>query len=362
MTKAYDGVPGITATWRPLADQRRGWSLDPAVAPVLCRLVKLEHDGDEVASVAIGNKRASFGGELRARMTQLLGLMDGRRTIRDLAAETDEDLDELVDLIGQLYALGAVWNEADCAVPSGAVVSHLDHLAQAFKQELGARIRSVPDALKEHRCRRLVVGYLVEAFHVVSGAAIHISPGVAMAPTHRSRMILSDLLAEEYWHGELLRTGLLKLGFSEQDIARADPLSGTLAFINCLRGAAMTGVLEYAASFLAGEAGSDALGQEAEAKQVASFYEFLGRDGVIPQEALQPFADHALVDVAHGHQTYATELICEREMVSGQDQSSMRRAMLMYLQTVGERERQLVRFYGAPDGPPFFTADELPAP
>lgn len=362
MTKAYEGVPGMTSAWRPLADQRQNWSLDPVVAPVLCRLVKVDHQEDGVAALSIGNKRASFDGELRERITRLVGLMNGRRTLRELASETDEDLDELIELVGQLYALGAVWNEADCSVPSGALVSHLDHLAQAFKQELSTRIRSVRDALEGQRSRRLVIGYLIEGFHVVSGAAIHISPGVAMAPTHRSRMILSDLLAEEYWHGELLRTGLLKLGLTDHDIERADPLAGTLAFINCLRGAAMTGVLEYAASFLAGEAGSQALGHDMEARNLSEFYEFLGRDGVIPPEALQPFADHDLVDVAHGHQSYAAELICERATVSGPEQSSMRRAMLMYLQTVGERERQLVRFYGPPEGPMFFTADELPLP
>ena len=108
MTKPNEGVGGTTATWRPLADQRRNWSLDPAVAPVVCRLAKVERQGDVVASVSIGNKRASFGDDLRERMTRLIGLMDGRRTLRDLAAETDEDLDELIEIVGQLYALGAV--------------------------------------------------------------------------------------------------------------------------------------------------------------------------------------------------------------------------------------------------------------
>jgi hypothetical protein len=49
-------------------------------------------------------------------------------------------------------------------------------------------------------------------------------------------------------------------------------------------------------------------------------------------------------------------------MLTGRQQESMRRTMLMHLQTIGERERQLIRFYGTPEGPPFFTADELPAP
>jgi hypothetical protein len=195
----------------------------------------------------------------------------------------------------------------------------------------------------------------------VCGAAIHFSPAIATAPTHRSRMILSEMIGEEYWHGELLRTGLHKLDFSDEDIARADPLPGTLGIVNCLRGAAMTGLPEYAACVLATEAGSEALGgHERQARQMVEFYEFLGRDDVIPPEALKPFADHDLFDIEHGHQSYAAEIICEHELLTRQQQDAMRRTMLMYLQTVGERERQVVRFYGAPDGPPFFTADELP--
>ncbi|HEU4734913.1 MAG TPA: iron-containing redox enzyme family protein [Kofleriaceae bacterium] len=351
----------MTGTWRSLLEERRSWSLDPAVAPALGRLVKLERERDTVTALSIGTKRISFGGGSEDRITRLLGLMDGRRTIRELAAETDEDLDELVEILGRLYKVAAVWNHADCPVPSGALVSHLDHLCQAFQMELGARICSVREALESRRSRRLVVGYLFEAFHYVSGAAIHFSPAIAMAPTHRSRMILSEMLAEEYWHGELLRTGLRKLDFSDDDIARSDPLAGTLAIVNCLRGAAMTSMPEYAACVLATEAGSEALGgHERQAREVVGFWEFLGRDGVIPPEALKPFAEHDLVDVEHGHQSYAAEILCEYAMLTGQQQESARRTMLMYLQTVGERERQLVQFYGAPEGPPFFTADELP--
>lgn len=360
MVKAYDGIAGITGTWHSLLEQRKSWSLDPAVAPALCRLVTVERDGDTVAALSIGTKRISFDGELRERVARLLALMNGRRTIRELAAETDEDLDELIEMIGRLYAVAAVWNHADCRVPSGALVCNLDHLAGAFQLALGTRIRSMRDALEKQRSRRLVVGYMFEYFHTVKDAVSHISPAVAMAPTHRSRMILSELLADEYWHVELLRTGLHKLGFSDEDIARSDPLAGTTAFINFLRGAAMTDLMDYAACNVAGESGGESIGRDRQAKIVESFYEFLGSDGIIPPEALKPFAEHELVDIVAGHNSFAGELIYEHDLLTGRQQDSMRRTMLRYLQTCGERERQLVHFYGAPEGPPYFVADELP--
>jgi len=320
----------------------------------------VERDREAVTALSIGTKRISFDSESGERIARLLALMNGRRSIRELAAETDEDLDELVEIIGRMYAVAAVWNEADCQVPSGALVSNLDHLSQAFQLALGARIRGVRETFEDHPSRRLVVGYLFEYFHMVNDAASHISPAIAMAPTHRSRAILCELLADEYWHGELLRTGLHELGFSDDDIARSDPLAGSIAFINHLRGAAMTDVLHYAACVLATEAGSEAMGRDRQATLVGRFYESLGRDGVVPPEALRPFAEHDLVDCAHGHSSFAGEIIYEHDTLTGHQQESMRRAMFRHLQTYGERERQLVRFYAAPEGPPYFTADELP--
>src|SRR5262245_13881902 len=115
MANVNDAAEGMPRTWHPLLEQRRRWSLDPAVAPALCRLVKLEREGDAVTALSLGGKRISFG-ESGERIARLLALMDGRRTIREIAAETDEELEELVEVVGQLYRVAAVWNDADCAV------------------------------------------------------------------------------------------------------------------------------------------------------------------------------------------------------------------------------------------------------
>jgi pyrroloquinoline quinone (PQQ) biosynthesis protein C len=192
--------------------------------------------------------------------------------------------------------------------------------------------------------KRLVVGYLVEEYHLVASAASHISPIITATDNERLRMMFCDYLGGEYWHCLLLKKGLLAAGISEDELAAADPLAGTLAVINLQRHIARTDILAYSACLSINEGGD-----QRSATAFEQMYDLLTR--FVPPEALAPSREHAVLDFEDAHETLGAEPFVEELALGAARQRAIYRAVRARIHTQGEQHREMAAFYGAPDGP-----------
>jgi pyrroloquinoline quinone (PQQ) biosynthesis protein C len=346
----------------PLERLRRSWNVDdvpgsaacPAMRPVLTALYTFAVTDGEVCSVESVRRITEIedAGDRRA-LARLLPLCDGQRTLGALAAATGIAPDRLALIAGTLYELGVVADAAENIVSGVAFNRHLASVASprfyTLSQRAGlhARLMASPP-------RRLLLGWLVESQHFIAAAADYMSVAVSTAPSNRTRMLLSDYLSGEFWHGAWVRGGLLAAGLGEDTLERAAPLPGTLAVTNALRALASRDFFSFAAALCLHESAAVEGAEEA----AASFWAAVCASGALPAAATDPFREHHLIDCAEAHGSIAEQLFLEKSLVTADEQRRIRRAVLAHAHTLAAWFAQILAFYGDPDGPPVFSADD----
>jgi pyrroloquinoline quinone (PQQ) biosynthesis protein C len=344
----------VERTWEPVSVGKLVDPLDPRTRLRLAGHVRLTHVEGDIRTIDLGGRIASLDVENGQRVTSLVALLDGARTLDEVSRQLGWDLDETVDAAQDLYRLAVLENVGDTPIEALTFFQHVSALGRGVQARIGEDSQGTGQVLARimsgRSSRRLVLGYLVEQFHVVVRAALHISPTINLAPNERLRMMLSEYLGEEYWHGLWLRQGLVAAGLTEEQIDRSDPLPATLAAVDRLQVAASTDILAYSACISTGESAGESDLERAQQK-----YELVARAGLLPEAAIKPFRDHDIADCVAGHFSYCAEFYAEAAPITRQRQDAIRRAMLSYLRCLEEQHLQIERFYGDDAGPPMYT-------
>lgn len=354
-------TPTHDRTWTPISASAVIEPLDPRVRLELAGHVRLTREDGAVRKIDLGGRIASLDAEDGQRVAALLGRLDGARTLDEVSRDLGWNLDETIEAAQDLYHLAVLENAGDSPIQALSFFQHVSALGRAVQARIGEDTYHTGQFLAELMAgrlhRRLVLGYFVEQFHVVMRAALHLSPTINLASDQRLRMMLSEFLGEEYWHGLWLRKGLVAAGLSDAQIDGSDPLPGTLAVVDRLAFTAHTDLLAYSACISTGETGGDADTERARRK-----YDTLIKSGLVPAEAIAPFRDHELADCAAGHASYCPEFYAAAPPIARPHQDSIRRSMLAYLRCLEEQHREIERFYGErEDGPPVYTSGWTPS-
>lgn len=332
-------------TWTRLADSVPRGELDPGTRPTVLGHVRPHREAGIVRKLDLGAQIAKLDEDSGQTVTVLLDRMDGARDLRQLARACELPLDETLEAVQQLYELAVVQNVGDALVPPMLFHAHICALELSLQARLGqaaARILPEPTA-------RSVLGTLIETYHFVIGNAAHVSPVIATAPNERIRMMWSEYLSDEYWHGVSLREGLRVAGLSDDDIARADPLPANLAVMSFLRLTAMTDPLSYAVCLTAGESLGDT------AAMASLRYDRMA--ALVGEPVVAPFREHHLIDLANDHNSLSGELFAELPPLTRLQQTNITRAVRQYHQFVIEESIQIPRYYDNPSAPVPFTVD-----
>jgi pyrroloquinoline quinone (PQQ) biosynthesis protein C len=350
----------VGKTWVPVSANVVVEPLDPTIRLALTSHVRLIHDQGVVRQIDLGGKIASLDLESGQRVTALLAQLDGTRTLDEAARALGWDLEDTVDAAQDLYLLAALHSVGETTVQAFAFFQHVSTLGRGVQARLGTGTSHAGLLLNQlmsgRPSRRLLLGYLVELYHIVTRAALHINPTINLAPDERVRAMLCEYLSDEFWHGQWQRQGLRAAGLTDEQIDRSDPLPGTLAALDRLRCVAGTDLLAYAACISTGEGSGDQ-----EVDRVRHRYELFARSGVLPMEAIAPFRDHEIADCTAGHFSYCSEIFAEAPPLTHRHQDAIRRAMLSYLRCFEEQHRQIEDFYGSDeDGPAMFSGDWIP--
>jgi pyrroloquinoline quinone (PQQ) biosynthesis protein C len=341
----------IGRTWAPLAGQIASEPLAPHTRLRVTNHITAIRTDELITKIDLGGKLASLDADSSRRVTSLFARLDGARSLAEVAGDLGWSLEDTTEAAQQLFELAVLENAGDTPIDALVFYRHVAALGRGVQARVTER-SSYVGLVEQRPTRRLLLGYLVETYHIVVAAALHIAPTISLAPTLRLRMMFSEYLGDEYWHGLWLRKGLVAAGLSELEIDSADPLPATLATINHLRCIASTDLLAYAACISTGEN----LGV-GDAEHVRRRFDAFTKHGVLPDAAISPFRDHEVVDCEAGHQSYCAEVFADSSPLTHAHQDAITRAMLHYLRCLEAQHREVEQFYGSnPEGPPVYSA------
>ncbi|MCA9709807.1 MAG: hypothetical protein KDK70_28465 [Myxococcales bacterium] len=283
-----------------------------------------------------------------AAYNAVLRSANGAQTLTEIAGSSGCSVADVAAAAQDLFHHGVVTDAAREPVPALSYFWHATAVARwssvrRAPQEQPATVMSIQGA----RDRRLLLGLLIEEYFMVSSAPVHISAGVAHAPSERMQLMLSEYLAEEYSHGLWLRQGLVAAGLSERDLAQMVPLPGTTAVINFLRVTASTDTLAYGICLSFHELAKT----EERVAWIRTAYDRLVDLDLFPEAALAPSRDHLLEDVEADHASLCEEFFADVPALSVQQQDALMKTAVSYAHTLHEYMLSVGRFYREPDGP-----------
>jgi pyrroloquinoline quinone (PQQ) biosynthesis protein C len=347
----------ITKTWEALAAKASVEPLAAQFRPRLLPEVSFLTEHGKVTGVRVIEESTDFDSALmavepviglegarREQASRLAPWLTGDHTVTEIAAKCDWNRDDCSRAVQELYELAVLTDAAARPAPALSFYRHALALGRRGTVRQLSRSPVVQLLARGQLSKRLVVGYLVEEYHLVASAASHIAPVIAAAPNERLRRMFSDYLSGEYWHCLLLEKGLLAAGLSQEQIAASDPLPGTLAAINLCRDSARTDLLAYAVCLSISEGGDAAAAQS-----FGKMYDALAH--VVAPEVLAPSREHAELDAQDEHDTLGAEPFADELLITAARQNAIRRCVFASIRTQLEQHRQIAEYYGASEGP-----------
>lgn len=162
-----------------------------------------------------------------------------------------------------------------------------------------------------------VLGWGLEFYQFVRAAREYMARGASRVAGPTSALSqLWDHFAEEAFHDEIFRNGLIGCGLSEANIVHRPALASTMALVNFLWESAEEGELEYAAIF----AIMQPLARQRTPDEISGRYAELRAAYPFAAALFDAFEQHDLVDAGLEHSRWALEaIIRSRETVACHD-------------------------------------------
>jgi hypothetical protein len=278
-------------------------------------------------------------------------LLDGSRTIDEVVCSVGFDSVHSRDMLQSLYEHGILVNANNTPVPS--LVFH-DHATSIGRMWMAMEDSDLFQALCDRPTKRLLLAYLLDHYHYIAGAAAHISCAIANAPNERLRLLLSEHLSEEYWHGIWTASGLRAAGLSERQIEESLPLPATLGAMSFLRLLGTTDPLGYFATL--GVRESHAFESPDDARAA---WDYWTKVGIVPEEVIAPYRDHQLLDMAHDHGRISAEAFVELPPLTKRQQDDVFRVLVNFARLMGESASAVLRYCEDERNPVPFAPPDL---
>jgi TENA/THI-4/PQQC family len=294
------------------------------------------------------------------QLAEVLGRLDGSRTIEDLASETDLN----IKLVSTLLATALEWGLLGDAVPpegtSGlAALSRIEDILNFLLEELvfagpfWKAITENPEKLHHN----VFYGYGLENWFFLKQESEFDSAILAYAESGTIRSMANDFYHEEHRHDDIVLRGFEFLGITGDQLAKARPLPTTTALIKQLSWWGRTDPLFFIATIGILEGRINASSMPSEGKVAYdSFLEACDKIG-LAAEFVEPIRAHARVNAMHDHGTVSREFFAE---IPGVDDMSQRRweaKAHVFMETYAAFFNGILRYYNVGDNPLLRTVE-----
>ncbi len=274
-------------------------------APLLRRNTKVNFSIPNQVTINYLDEEVTLEGNGAVLFEKIVGQLDGKKSVFDIAAQTGESSDRIQDLTDRLQEVGVV---ADGFVDKSMTGLEFYKLHQKYASYWLRPVYDHPlweKMMTGQATRAQVLGFAFEKYHYIEGAHEHMAVAAANA-TPEMMPHLARHFIEEYSHGDIYRKGLRSL-FSDTQILGSQPLPSTRALVNFLSESAAANSFSY-------YAGNEVLqmtentGDEAASGSIDEFYATLRRHYPYTNKLIDSFIAHTKADQSLGHENVFLEM------------------------------------------------------
>lgn len=280
----------------------------------------------------------------------LYPLIDGQTTLGDIAKYSGLEQEKVFDFLQFLFKIAAVDNISTENVPAISFHDYIASLGRMLKQQLLDRVDLIPDD-RSQISKKLLIGYLIETFHVVSSSSNHMSQIIAHTTSGRLRFLMTSYAHEEYLHGEMLKKGILASGIREEHLSHVFPLPETNGIINFIVNMARISPLWYGAFLAITEM---PIGLPEVFNNRSKEWDMVEGLGVLPTEAFAPFREHDKIDLDARHGAHSVEFFLGKDIVSHEEQEFVRKNVIYYMKCLESAYSAIKAYYMNPDNPQLY--------
>lgn len=289
--------------------------MDPQFKPRLrhCTMVK-KGDSDSL-TIVVGTDYFSLSTNADSLeiILRLKSLLDGRRSIAEIAALREITIDEVIGVVEQFEHMGLLRAapEEQSYISGQEYIERVESTAIMWARQIGYH-RLFGKLSKGLSTREVALGLLIESYHYVRSASRHISTAISHATDESAARILSKYLSDEHEHDLLFERGLEYAGIPRATLRSSHPTVGTMSLINMLCEIGRRSSLAYLSCTSLFEARStDAEQAEAEFREICSSYD-------IPELTADLFIRHFRADLSAGHSSLLRQYISKDDRIDSE--------------------------------------------
>ncbi|ACC70362.1 heme oxygenase-like domain-containing protein [Paraburkholderia phymatum] len=290
-------------------------------------------DYREQSCSVIAGKRGALGAFVES-------LRRGDTSIPELKRRHTELAPEIDGLIEEFDRLGLL-TESAFPEPQGCLSGEeFYHRLRTFASEtIAAKSKS---RLYQGLCDRTLpksalIGYALEYFYIVREAPGLIAPALTHAAPVKVQKLLQGFLASELNHDDMLRQSLRAVSIRTDNLDGLVPLPATFALCASLGVYARQHPLSFKSLLFLFEQPSVSFHIE-----LANYC----REKGIPEGFWRPIARHASINDEFDHEDISLSLLSEIEAVSPEEQMTVKKHVMLAIETMVLQENQILDFYG----------------
>jgi hypothetical protein len=182
-----------------------------------------------------------------------------------------------------------------------------------------------------------LIGYALEYFYIVREAPGLIAPSLAHAEPVKVQKLLQGFLASELNHDDMLRESLHAVSIRTDNLDYLVPLPATFALCASLGVYARQHPLSFKSLLFLFEQPSVSFHIE-----LANYC----RETGIPEGFWRPIARHSTINDEFDHEDISLSLLAEIEAISPEEQMTVKKHVMLAIETMVLQEIQILDFYG----------------
>ncbi len=267
-------------------------------------------------------------------------LRRGDTSISELKRRHPELAPEIDGLIEEFDRLGLL-TESAFAEPKGCLSGvEFYHRLRKFAAdtvEANSKSRLYQGLCDRTLPRCALIGYALEYFYIVREAPGLIAPALAHAGPVKVQKLLQGFLASELNHDDMLRQSLQAVSIRTDNLEHLVPLPATFALCASLGVYARQHPLSFKSLLFLFEQPSMSFHME-----LANYC----RETGIPEGFWRPIARHASINDEFDHDDISLSLLAEIEAVSPEEQMTVKKHVVLAIETMVLQENQILDYYG----------------
>jgi pyrroloquinoline quinone (PQQ) biosynthesis protein C len=235
---------------------------------------------------------------------------DGRHTVADIHRITGVNEADILDIV-RTFSDASLFRSVRPleSIPTSVFVQQIEDSCDMWGKQIGYHPLFTGLATQQLR-REVFLGMLLETYHYIKSASLHIGTAIAHCNDPAFEHILAEYHSEEWNHAHFALDTLVRMGMPKEQVLTAHPIIGTWSLINNLCDIARQDTLSYLACTTLFEAREqDAEGAAKDMRQLAVAYGY-------PEDAADPLIQHMELDVAADHKSLLAEALESRESVT----------------------------------------------